>query len=160
MLMQISNLVIQDMWEIVSVLQFWEHIIGGIFLIWLFCTQRWLIQMLITLKKCKKQSLTVYNLFDLNRLLSTTMVHYRNKTWQHLVIILYNIHPCHKSLHNLTFVMNKTLQKLFLKEHTCTRLSFWIQWVKTLFDIMIRLQHYPWCLKWNKLYILLWHSMA
>ena len=124
MLIQISNLVIQYMWEILSMLQFLEHIIGGILLIWLFCTHCQFIHMLITLNKCKKQSLMVYHLFLLNILLSPTMMHSRHTTCKHLDIILCNGNPCHTYLQNLTFVVNTILHKLFLDEHTCARLSF------------------------------------
>ena len=124
MLIQISNLVIQDMWWVVSMLQFWEHIIGGILFIWLFCTQHRLMQMLITLNKCRRQLLMVYPLFLLNMLLSPTMVHSRQTMWQHLDIVLCNGHPFHTSLQKLMFVIHEILHKIFLKEHTCTRLSF------------------------------------
>ena len=96
-------------------LKFWEHIIGGIFLICMFCKQRRLRQMLITINKCKKKFLTVYHLFSLNILLYPTMVNYRQTIWQHMDIILCNGHPFHTYLHNLTFVLDKILHKLFLK---------------------------------------------
>ena len=38
----IISLVIQDMWKIVSMLQFWEHIIFGILLIWFFFNTAWI----------------------------------------------------------------------------------------------------------------------
>ena len=98
MFMQISNLVIQNMWGVLSVLQCWEHIIDGMLLIWLFHAQYKLRQMLVKFKKRKKTLLTVYHLFSLNRLLSTTIVHSRLTSWQHLAIILCNGHPCHTSL--------------------------------------------------------------
>ena len=72
----------------------------------------------------QEELLMVYPLFSLNMFLSPTMVHSRQTMWQHLAILLCNGHPFHTSLQNLMFVIHEILHKIFLKEHTCTRLSF------------------------------------